>query len=203
MHSKNKCGLIERVLDTDSNEPSLASIRELLEVEPSEKDDARRHVIHITWQLMTCVLLSSAAASVAVGLSRLFDHFCAYKIQHKSTKIQATYCVHYRKNFKNPKIFTPNPKIIVRCHDNGDVGDTWLLVPWEIHSMSLTLLALLHTYALHVHTCTYTSTVYMYSEDVAHAFPWLHSCHWCGRDALLMFISNIAGLVSQCSITKF
>ena len=45
VHSKNKCDLIERVLDTDSNEPSLASIREL---EPSQKDDARRHVIHIT-----------------------------------------------------------------------------------------------------------------------------------------------------------
>ena len=61
-HSNNKGGLIERVLDTDSNEPSLASIREL---EPSQKDDTRRHVIHITWQLMTCVLLSSPAARVA------------------------------------------------------------------------------------------------------------------------------------------
>ena len=45
VHSKIKCGLIEGVLDTDSNEPSLASIREL---EPSQKDDTRRHVIHIT-----------------------------------------------------------------------------------------------------------------------------------------------------------
>ena len=62
VHSKNKCGLIERVLGTDSNEPSLASIREL---EPSQKDVTRRHVIHITWQLMTYVLLSSWVASVS------------------------------------------------------------------------------------------------------------------------------------------
>ena len=34
VHSNNKCGLIERVLDTDSNEPPLASIREL---EPPQK----------------------------------------------------------------------------------------------------------------------------------------------------------------------
>ena len=37
---KIKGGLIERVLDTDSNEPSLAFIREL---ELSQKDDTRRH----------------------------------------------------------------------------------------------------------------------------------------------------------------
>ena len=43
VHSEIKCGLIERVLDTDSNEPSLASIREL---ELSQKDDTRRHAIH-------------------------------------------------------------------------------------------------------------------------------------------------------------
>ena len=36
-----KCGLIERVSDADSNEPSLASIREL---ESSQKDDTRKHV---------------------------------------------------------------------------------------------------------------------------------------------------------------
>ena len=45
VHSKIKCGVIERVLVTDSNEPSLASIRDL---ESSQKDDTRRHVIHIT-----------------------------------------------------------------------------------------------------------------------------------------------------------
>ena len=34
VYSKHKCGLIERVLGTYSNEPSLASIREL---QPSKK----------------------------------------------------------------------------------------------------------------------------------------------------------------------
>ena len=62
----------------------------------------------------------------ALGLSRLFDFYAllVYKIQQNSTKIQVTYCVHYRKKLNNPKMFTPNPNIIVRCHDNGDVGNT-------------------------------------------------------------------------------
>ena len=39
---KNTCGMNKRVLDADSNEPPLASIRDR---EPSQKDDTRRHVI--------------------------------------------------------------------------------------------------------------------------------------------------------------
>ena len=62
VHSEVKCGLVERVLHTDSNEPPFACMREL---ELSPKDDTERHVIHITCQLMTCVLLSSRVANVS------------------------------------------------------------------------------------------------------------------------------------------
>ena len=41
--TKKKGGLIERVLEADSNQPSLASG----EREPSEKDDTKRHMMHI------------------------------------------------------------------------------------------------------------------------------------------------------------
>ena len=40
--TKNTCGMNKRVLDADSNEPPLASIRDR---EPSQKDDTSRHVI--------------------------------------------------------------------------------------------------------------------------------------------------------------
>ena len=41
---QNGCGLIERILAAESNEPSLAFIREL---ETSQKDYTKRHVIYI------------------------------------------------------------------------------------------------------------------------------------------------------------
>ena len=50
---------IERVLNADSNEPWLMSIRKQ---EPSEKDDAN---VHVTKLVMTCALLSFQAAKVA------------------------------------------------------------------------------------------------------------------------------------------
>ena len=43
VHSKYKCSLIERVLDSDSNKPFLISIKER---EPSEKDDPKKRVTH-------------------------------------------------------------------------------------------------------------------------------------------------------------
>ena len=60
VHSTNKCDLIERVLDADSNEPSLASIRKW---ELSQMMNTGRHMLHITWQLMMWVLLSSPVSS--------------------------------------------------------------------------------------------------------------------------------------------